>query len=114
MADGNATVRAAAVRAYRDLRGQTNAAPIVAMLGDSDDMVRAEAATVVGGMRQITATGALEGLVVSDANPQVRRNAAWALGRIAAGSSHAALTQASNDKSGLVRMTARAALKQLR
>jgi len=114
MADGNAAVRAAAVKAYRDLRGQTNAAPIVAMLGDSDATVRAEAATVVGGMRQTNATGALEGLVVSDSDAQVRRNAAWALGRIGAGSSHTALTQASNDKSGLVRLTARAALKQLR
>jgi HEAT repeat protein len=114
MADGDAKVRAAAVRAWRDIRGQKDAAPIVALLGDSDVSVRAEAATVVGGLKQATAAGALETLVVSDPSPIVRKNAAWALGKIGATSSRTALAEASNDASGLVRMTARASLTRLR
>ena len=113
MADGNAAVRAAAVKAWRDIRGQVDAAPAVALLGDSDAAVRAEAATVVGGMNQANARGALEGLVVSDDSAIVRRNAAWALGKLGANASRAALLQAVSDQSGLVRMTARAALAQL-
>ena len=114
MTDSSPAVRAAAVSAWREILGQTDASPAVPLLGDSDAMVRAEAATVVGGMRQANATSALEGLVVNDADAVVRRNAAWALGRIGSSSSRAALAQASNDKSGLVRMTAKAAVAQLR
>jgi HEAT repeat protein len=113
MADSSAAVRAAAVAAWRDIRGQADAAPIVAMLGDTDATVRAEAATVVGGMKQTNALGALQTMVVSDDSPIVRRNAAWALGKLGSAGSRTALTTASTDKSGLVRMTARAALTQL-
>ncbi len=113
MTDGSASVRAAAAKAWRDIRGQVNAAPVVALLADGDANVRAEAATVVGGMLETGAVTALEGLVVSDESAIVRRNAAWALGKLGSASSRAALTQASSDKSGLVRMTARAALTQL-
>ena len=110
MADSDAAVRAAAASAWRDLRGQTSAAPVVALLGDGDATVRAEAAAVVGGMRQSDATVALEALVVDDPSPLVRKNAAWALGRIGASSSRTALSRAANDRSGFVRLTARAAL----
>jgi hypothetical protein len=114
MTDGNAQVRAAGARAWREIRGQVNAAPVVPLLADPDAVVRAEAATVIGGLKDATATGALERLVVSDASPLVRKNAAWALGKIGAASSRTALTQAANDKSGFVRMTARASLAKLR
>lgn len=114
MTDANASVRAAAVRAWRDIRGQQSAAPAVAMLDDADATVRAEAATVAGGMKHVAATAKLESLVVSDPNPIVRKNAAWALGKIGSATSRGALTQASNDKSSYVRMTAKASLASLR
>ncbi len=114
MADSSGEVRGAAVRAWRDIRGQVDAAPVVALLGDGDATVRAEAATVVGAMAQADARAALEGLVVSDESALVRRNAAWALGKLGSSSSRAVLTQAAGDQSGLVRMTARVALGQLR
>jgi hypothetical protein len=114
MADGDAQVRAAAVRAWRDIRGQQGAAPALALLGDSDEIVRAEAATVVGGMRFTAATAILERMVTGDASALVRKNAAWALGKIGAASSRGALAAAVADKSGLVRLTAKAALASIK
>ncbi|MFN0253256.1 MAG: HEAT repeat domain-containing protein [Kofleriaceae bacterium] len=114
MTDGSADVRAAAVNAYRDIRGQKDATPVVGMLGDSAANVRAEAATVAGAMRATAAAGALESLVVNDADPVVRRNAAWALGRIGSASSRDALTKASMDKSSIVHGVAKASLASLR
>ncbi|HEU0037385.1 MAG TPA: HEAT repeat domain-containing protein [Kofleriaceae bacterium] len=114
MTDRDASVRAAAVKAWRDIRGQVDAAPVVPLLADPDALVRAEAATVVGGMKQTAAVGALEGIVVNDPSPVVRRNAAWALGKLGLSSSRDALARATLDTSGLVRMTAKAALATIR
>lgn len=114
MADSDAAVRMTAVKAWRDVLKQTDARPVVALLGDPDSTVRQAAATVVGGMHQQSGRAALETLVVSDADAFVRRNAAWALGQLGQGASRAALTKATGDKSGLVQMTAKVALGQLR
>jgi HEAT repeat protein len=113
MADADASVRAAAVAAWRDMLDQPSAQPVVPLLADPDANVRAQAAGVVGGMLEQSGRAALEDLVVRDPDPVVRRNAAWALGQLGNGASRAALTQASSDKSGLVRGVARAALAQL-
>lgn len=113
MADADASVRAAAVNAWRDIRGQVDPAPAVALLGDADAKVRAQAATVAGALHGTAGVAALEQLVVGDPDPFVRRNAAWALGQLGAASSRAALTTASQDKSGVVRGVARAALASL-
>ena len=114
MTDSNADVRAAAVTAYRDIRGQKDATPIIGMLTDSAANVRADAATVAGGMRAAAAVGALENIVVNDADPVARRNAAGALGRIGSATSRDALTKASLDKSSIVSGVAKAALASLR
>lgn len=114
MRDASPDVRWNAAKAWRDIRGQQGAAPVAALLADSDARVRAEAATVVGGLRVQSAVAALETLVTSDANPMVRKNAAWALGRLGSSSSRAALTTASNDPSNFVRLAAKAALASLR
>ncbi|MBA3460250.1 MAG: HEAT repeat domain-containing protein [Deltaproteobacteria bacterium] len=114
MADRDAGVRAAAVTAWRDILGQTSAAPVAGLLADADANVRAAAATTVGGMGHVAAAAQLETMVVSDADPVVRRNAAWALGKLGQQSSRIALATASTDNSGLVRMTARAALASLK
>jgi len=113
MSDADASVRALAVTAWRDVRGQQNAQPVEALLGDGDAGVRAAAATVLGAYKDATVLGALEQLVVGDASPQVRRNAAWALGQIGSSGATAVLTQAAQDKSGLVRGAAKAALALL-
>lgn len=113
MTDKEAGVRAAAVNAWRDIRGQSAAQPVIALLGDGDANVRAEAAATIGGLAEQGGRATLEQLVVSDPNVFVRRNAAWALGKLHSPQSAAALGRAVNDASGLVRMTARVALGQL-
>jgi len=50
MGDTEASVRREAVDWYRDVLQQTDAAPVVPLLGDADAVVRAHAATVVGGL----------------------------------------------------------------
>jgi HEAT repeat protein len=113
MGDVDAGVRAAAANAWREVRGQTSASPVVALLADSDATVRAEAATVVGAMLDATARVSLENLVARDADPVVRRNAAWALGKLGQSASRDVLYAATTDKSGLVRMVAKASLASL-
>ncbi|HEY1555231.1 MAG TPA: HEAT repeat domain-containing protein [Kofleriaceae bacterium] len=81
MRDGDAGIRALAVTSWRDMRGQTTAAPAEALLADSDANVRAQAATVVGAYRDANARAALQQLV-TDPSYQVRHNAQWAIGRI--------------------------------
>jgi HEAT repeat protein len=87
---------------------------VVPLLGDSDANVRAQAAAVIGGMREQGARATLEALVTSDPDPFVRRNAAWALGQLGNSASSAALLRATTDTSGLVRGVAKASLASLR
>jgi HEAT repeat protein len=114
MNDGDASVRAAAVGAWREILGQLDVKPLVAKLADPDAQVRAAAATVLGVYGEPTARTMLEQLVVTDADPFVRRNAAYALGRIGSTESAVALRTATNDSSGIVRGFASAALASLR
>ena len=91
----------------------TGAAPVVARLADSDASVRVRAAAVVGSLHERTGLAALETALAGDANPEVRRNAAWALGELGDAGARPALTAALTDGSGLVRKTAQAALSRL-
>jgi len=113
MTDRDAAVRALAVVTWRDILDQKNAAPVVSLLADPDARVRAEAATVVGAMKEMSARLTLETMVVADTDATVRRNAAYALGKMGQAASRAALATAAADKSSLVRATAAAALNQL-
>jgi HEAT repeat protein len=113
MHDGDATVRAAAVDAWRDVLGQKSVTPVVGLLSDADAHVRAEAAIVVGAYADATARTTLEHLVTTDADVFVRKNAAFALGKIGDAGSRDALYAATSDKSGLVSSVAKIALGQL-
>ena len=114
MANSSPQVRREAINAWSALLRQSNAAPVAALVTDTDLSVRRAATQTVGRFRETSARAALEQLVVSDADAAVRRNAAWALGRIGDSASRTALTTATTDSSSLVRMTAKAALRQLR
>jgi HEAT repeat protein len=114
MNDGDAAVRAAAVGAWRELLGQLDVKPLVAKLSDSSPKVRAAAATVIGVYGEPTARVMLEQLVTTDTDAFVRRNSAWALGRIGSADSAPALRTASTDSSGIVRGYASAALATLK
>jgi len=85
----DASVRGAAVIAWRDMLGQQVAAPVVPLLGDLDAFVRAQAAAVVGAMREQSGRATLEALVTRDPDSSVRRNAAWALGQLGNAASRA-------------------------
>jgi HEAT repeat protein len=113
MADTDASVRAAAVYAWRDVLGQTGVAPVEPLLGDADAHVRAAAATVVGTYRDGNVVAQLEHALAADGDWTVRRDAAWALGRIADPTSRAALTLASDDASPIVASVAKASLAAL-
>lgn len=114
MNDGDASVRAAAVSAWREILGQLDVKPLVPRLTDSDAKVRAAAANVIGVYGEPSARATLEQLVTSDADAFVRRNAAWALGRIGSQESAQALRAATQDSSGIVRGYASAALASLK
>ena len=114
MNDSDAGVRVAAINAWRDVLGQVSVTPLESKLADGDAKVRAAAATVIGAYGDRNAMSSLEQLVISDTDPFVRRNAAWALGQIGSKDAAGALMQASNDKSGLVRLVAKASLASLR
>lgn len=114
MGDADPAVRAAAITAWRDILGQMSVTPIEPKLTDADPKVRAAAATVIGAYGDRNAVSALEQLVVTDKDPFVRRNAAWALGQIGSRDAADALLTAVNDKSGIVRMVAKASLAQLK
>lgn len=114
MGDGSALVRREAVESWTRVLRQADAAPVVALVTDTDVSVRRAATQAVGRFPAAAARAALEGLVASDPDPAVRRNAAWALGHIGDAASREALAAAASDPSSLVRMTARAALRQLR
>jgi HEAT repeat protein len=113
MSDADAGVRRAATAAWREVRGQTEAAGVIALLSDSDAKVRAEAAATIGGLRDRTARVALEG-ALKDADPMVRRNAAWALGELGMKESMSALQAIANDSSPFVGGVVKAALQALR
>jgi len=110
MKDSDASVRAAAVAAWRDILRQTSATAVEPSLRDTDANVRAQAAAVVGAFKDMSAVTTLEYLVVNDTDPVVRRNSAWALGKLGSSSSRAALVTATSDKSGLVSGVAKASL----
>jgi len=114
MHDSDATVRAAAVTAWRDILRQTSAAPVEPMLADPDAKVREAAAGVLGAMHDTAVVGTLETMVINDQNPLVRRNAAWALGKLGSPTSRAALITASSDQSGLVSGVAKASLSSIK
>ncbi len=107
-------VRAAAAAAWLEIRGQVDAAPVIALITDSDVAVRRTAAAVIGGLADGAGRVGLEARLADDADSAVRRNAAWALGQIGDRGSQAALEAALLDRSGLVRMTARLALRKVR
>jgi HEAT repeat protein len=113
MADADPSVRTAAVFAWRDVLNQQSVAPVEQLLGDTSPQVRAAAITVVGAYRDGTVRMQLESLVKTDPSAAVRRDAAWALGKIGSSSSREALVLASQDASPIVASVAKASLAAL-
>jgi HEAT repeat protein len=118
-----ASVRAAAVAALRELRGPLDPAPALGLLKDRDEAVRGEAIYTVGATRGAiapalkgTAVRALTERLLSDDSAAVRRRAAWALGEIAAPAGQAGQqleVVSRQDRDPSVRSIANAALSRL-
>lgn len=116
LGDREARVRAAAVAALRKVDGFRDGAVAVPLLADGDAAVRSEAIYTVAEFRTTGATASLIQLLQNDASADVRKRAAWALGRIGASAAQAGAplsAAATNDASPLVRSLARAALAGL-
>lgn len=116
LSDREAVVRAAALTALRQVDGFRDGSVAVPLLTDTDDAVKVQAIYTVAELQTTAATPLLVQVLQNDANPSVRKRAAWALGHIGASGAIAgpALGQAaSSDSSPLVRSLARAAIANL-
>ncbi len=107
----SAAVRAAGARALRNIRGNVEGLALVPLLADPDDDVVREAALTLGTTREEAGVQGLLQVVTDLERPEfVRRDAAWALGKIQDGSARDTLRAvAKDDPSMLVRGAARAA-----
>lgn len=112
----SAAVRAAAAKSLREIRGNVDAVAVVELLSDEEESVVREAVLTVGALREAAGLGALSDVVRDNTlSASVRRDAAWALGKLGDGAAREVLTTVSReDKSMLVRGAARAALQTLR
>ncbi len=112
----SAQVRAAAAKALREIRGNVEGVAVIDLLDDEEESVVREAVLTVGALRELSGIGALSDVVRDNTlSATVRRDAAWALGKIGDGSAREVLTAVEqDDASMLVRGAARAALQSLR
>lgn len=108
-------VREAAARALRGIRGNIDAVAVVDLLSDEEESVVREAVLTVGALRETSGIGALSDAVRDRTlSATVRRDAAWALGKIGDGAARDVLQGVEqDDESMLVRGAARAALRSL-
>jgi hypothetical protein len=116
LADKDPLVKAASLQALRDVDGFHDGMVAVPLVSDADANVRGEAATTIGMLHTRAAAAALVNVLTSDAEPLVRKKAAWSLGEIGAPVSVAgpALENAAaNDASPLVRSLAQVAISKL-
>lgn len=116
LADNQPQVRAAALSALRKVEGFRDGSVATPLIADSDANVRREAIFTVAEFRTTAATAALVTALQNDASPEVRSQAAWALGHIGASAAVAgpALSAAAtSDAHPFVRSLARAALAGL-
>jgi HEAT repeat protein len=109
-------VRIAALNALQGITGLHDGTAVMPLVGDADEGVRAQAAVTLGMFRARPATDTLLNALRNDASPTVRKQAAWALGRIGANAAVAGpalQAAAANDPSPFVRSLAAVSLTQL-
>lgn len=111
LADNAPETRAEAVRAYDSIRGRRAGTELVGLLSDGDAAVRRQAAASVAPFKVAAARVPLENLLAHDADPLVRRNAAFALLKLNDPASRPVLQLAADsDPVMFVRSYAKAAL----
>lgn len=116
LGDGEPRVRAAALSALRQVEGFQDGNVAIPLLADPDQQVRVQAIFTVAALHTSAATPDLVRLLQGDDSVDVRKRAAWALGRVHASATVAAPAlghAASADPSPLVRSLASTALASL-
>ena len=113
MGDDAEDVRMAALDAASRIHVFTGVDSVAERLGDESPRVRMRASLVLGQMRARDAVASLSALLRNDADPEVRKAAAAALGEIGDLDGRAALEEAQNDSDSLVRDAARIALRRI-
>ena len=101
--DSDKWVQMAAARALGEVRDERAGEPLIATLLDSDSRVRQMAAWALSELKDRRAVQELCRLLLSDAQPEVRRGAAEALGEINSSEALPSLKQALNDPEASVR-----------
>lgn len=97
LTDADAWVRIAASRALGELRNRTAVPALIATLADPDARVRELAVWALSELKDDRAVTALCNVLLSDVRPEVRREAAVALGEIRSADALPSLKQALND-----------------
>jgi HEAT repeat protein len=109
-------VRGAAVVSLSNLADATAIMPLISALEDKSEFVRAHAAAALGanGRAAAQAVPNLVKLLTSDKDPEVRRQAATALGMIGEPSALPALEHATHASDPYLSQAAREAIPQIR
>jgi hypothetical protein len=99
LSDEDTAVRRAALDQVLRVNFWNDGDALIARLGDDSAQVRARAAQIIGELRVREAAGELTGVLRDDESADVRKAAAWALGRLGGTGARAALLQASERES---------------
>ncbi len=113
LGDSDAWVRMAAARALGEVRDERALTRLVATLSDDNWRVRELAVWALSEMKDDRAVNALCSALLSDAQVEVRRGAAEALGEIASAAALPSLKQALNDNEARVRAKAAWAISEI-
>jgi len=113
LGDSDAWVRMAAARALGEVRDERALTRLVATLSDDNWRVRELAVWALSEMKDDRAVNALCSVLLSDAQVEVRRGAAEALGEIASAAALPSLKQALNDNEARVRAKAAWAISEI-
>ena len=113
LGDSDAWVRMAAARALGEVRDERALTRLVATLSDDNWRVRELAVWALSEMKDDRAVNALCSVLLSDAQVEVRRGAAEALGEIANADALPSLKQALNDTEPSVRAKAGWAISEI-
>jgi len=113
-ADKDAGVRQRCARALGELGGDEAVAALLAALRDADPRVRLEAVRSVARLDPVAAVDPLAGMVLGDADWEVRAEAAHVLGQAGRAEGLGALDAAAADPNEFVRAAASAAGRRIR
>jgi HEAT repeat protein len=113
MRDADPVMRATAAEALGQMKSARTGAALVGALTDRNDAVRQAAVRALSDMEERSAVGPLEGLLLNDADPEVRRECANALGNFSQARSLDPLTRALGDQDVDVQRAAAEAIGDL-